>query len=501
MIYEVVVVGGGIGGLTVAALLAARGMNVCLLERQSRAGGCVATHEKLGYEFEPTASLYASWQPGEIHDRVFAELPVSPPEVHAVSPAYEVRLPDETNIRITENDEEFTEQLHIAFPECAKAAISFYKESRIIGDALLRTVQRVPDLLTASKAQRARLIAFEARAAVRILQAMNHTAAQHLAQTSLRFRRFVDAQLQMFAQCSSTECAYPYAAVALTIPRTGMYAIRGGAQTLADILIEAIKKSGGTVRLNATALRMACDQNGRAVGVDLLSGERITATRAVISNLTVQDTYAKLVGASHTPLDVHARLKKLRGWSAYLLFLSMDETAAQRLSNERVLALTEWQKEQEKYDPSGAQFMFAASPAWDARAPEGFRAVTVSTFTDPAPWFAFQESGAEREAQDGREIENCWRKIHRAMSELGDSVELIDTLTPLDYYEAMRRRLGMVGGVGQSMDVFGSRAFSHLTVIPNLYIVGDSVFPGTGIAAVTQSALIVADSLTTPASR
>ena len=49
---EVVVVGGGIGGLTVAALLAHRGMNVCLLERQPDVGGCAASFDKFGYAFE-----------------------------------------------------------------------------------------------------------------------------------------------------------------------------------------------------------------------------------------------------------------------------------------------------------------------------------------------------------------------------------------------------------------------------------------------------------------
>ena len=43
--YDVVVVGGGIGGLTVAALLSARGLNTCLLERQSQVGGCIARVE------------------------------------------------------------------------------------------------------------------------------------------------------------------------------------------------------------------------------------------------------------------------------------------------------------------------------------------------------------------------------------------------------------------------------------------------------------------------
>ena len=88
MSYEVVVVGGGIGGLTTAALLAARGVNVCLLERQSEPGGCVAAFEKFGYSFESGAGLYALWKPGEIHDRIFAELPLSPPEVKQLEPGY-----------------------------------------------------------------------------------------------------------------------------------------------------------------------------------------------------------------------------------------------------------------------------------------------------------------------------------------------------------------------------------------------------------------------------
>jgi phytoene dehydrogenase-like protein len=47
MAHEVVVVGGGIGGLTVAALLAARGVGVCLLEKESRAGGCLTSFQKI----------------------------------------------------------------------------------------------------------------------------------------------------------------------------------------------------------------------------------------------------------------------------------------------------------------------------------------------------------------------------------------------------------------------------------------------------------------------
>ena len=87
MAYEVVVVGAGIGGLTVAALLAARGVDVCLLERESQPGGCVAAFEKFGYTFDPSVGLFTDWEPGGIHDRVFAELTVTDPEVSLLDPA------------------------------------------------------------------------------------------------------------------------------------------------------------------------------------------------------------------------------------------------------------------------------------------------------------------------------------------------------------------------------------------------------------------------------
>ncbi|MDT5062650.1 MAG: hypothetical protein QOH63_3109 [Acidobacteriota bacterium] len=484
MAYEVVVVGGGIGGLTAAALLAARGVNVCLIEKESRVGGCAASFQKFGYDFEPGAGLYASWQPGEVHERVFAELPIAPPEAHPISPAYVVRLPDRAEVALTENTLEFEESLRASFPECAEAAVDFYRELAPLSEVLRGNARPVTAI---SDEQISPLI----------LSAMNDTAAQHLTQTSQRFRRFIDAQLQIFAQCDSEACAYSYAALALMLPRRGMYTIRGGASALADTLARAIKKSGGTVRLNTTVLRLAYDSSGRATGVDLLSGEKVEAARAVVSNLTVWDTYGKLVGLSRTPQDVRARLKNLNGWGAYLLFLGLDEEASARLPADHILALTGWQEEQ-AYDAEQAQFMFAAAPVSDARAPAGRRAVTVSTFTESSEWFSFHEDETELEEQDQAMLEIWWERLHAAMPELGDGVEVIETMTPRDYYENTRRKLGMVGGIRQSVDVLSLNTLTHRTTLPNLFMVGDTVFPGQGVAAVTQSGLIVANEIAPP---
>jgi prolycopene isomerase len=276
-----------------------------------------------------------------------------------------------------------------------------------------------------------------------------------------------------------------------------MYAMRGGAGALAAALAESITKSGGTVRLHATALRLVYDGGGRAAGVDLLSGETVGATRAVVSNLTVWDTYGKLIGLSRSPAEARARAKRLRGWGAYQMFLSADEEALGRLPAGQILALDDWQEGRE-FDPENALLMFSAAPAWDARAPAGRRAVTVSTFTEAEPWFSFHEDEGDHEEQDQRALEAWWPRLHAALPELGGGVEVIETSTPRTCYEETRRKFGMVGGTGQALDAFGANAVTHRTTVANLFMVGDTVFPGNGVAAVTHSALVVANEIAPP---
>jgi prolycopene isomerase len=166
---------------------------------------------------------------------------------------------------------------------------------------------------------------------------------------------------------------------------------------------------------------------------------------------------------------------------------------ATRLPAARILALSE-QPATQSYDPVAAQLMFNAAPMLNSQ-----RAVTISTFTDAAQWFAYHEDEAEHETQDQQMLEACWARLHASLPELGDGIEVIETATPRTYYEQTRRKLGMIGSTGQTPDMFGAQASTHRTPFANLYLVGDTVFPGTGVAAVTHSALIVANEIASPA--
>lgn len=467
MSYEVVVVGGGIGGLTVAALLAARGVSVCLLERQSRAGGCVASFEHSGYSFEPTAGLYSGWEPGGIYEQVFSKLPGKPPEVRRLSPAYKIRLPDQNEIAVSGDIEGFETELSRAFPECAHAAVDFYRQ------------------------------AAQAVAVPRSVSAEDTTAA-HLSACSEKFKRFIDVQLQTFTQSTSDQCSFLEAAPVLTTPRRGLWAIRGGAQSLADALAESIRTSGGRLRLDTPVLRLAYGSDGAAIGVDLLSGERVIATRAIVSNLTVWDTYGKLIGLGRTPPDVSKQLKQLRAWGTYSVFLGMDQTEQYNLPKSTTLVLTDWQLES-GYEPDQSQLTFAPAPVWDPRGPAGKLAVTASTFTHAEDWFSFHEDETSHEQQDQAALESFWSRLHQAMPELGDRVEVIETSTPQTVYETTRRKFGMTGKLITGKISSPSQAEPHAslsrTIFPNVFLVGDTVSSGWGLEGICTAALGLAQTL------
>ena len=354
--YDVVVVGGGIGGLTVAALLSARGLNTCLLERQSQVGGCIARVEFSGYDFEPGMGLYTSFGAGEIYDTLFSQLPVAAPEVSLLNSPYVLRRADGSDVSLTTDE---------------------------------------------------------------------------------------------------------------------LYSIAGGPATLAERLAESIKQSGGNLRLNSPVLRLAYDESGRAIGVDLLSGERVFAKNAIVSNLTIWDTYGKLVGLNRTPAEIKKHLGTLHGTGVYVVYAGIEESAVARLPGERM-----------RVEDAEGEFTLAIS---SGVAPPGKRGVTFTTRTDVDSWFTYQSSEEDYEDWDQAALEHFWTRLHTALPELGSDIEVIETANPRTYYDSTRRKLGMVLGIDGAMEV------GYQTALANLFIVGDTVSLEARVEAVVQSAAALVD--------
>ena len=450
MAYDVVVVGGGIGGLTAAALLAARGLNVCLFERNAQVGGCVRRIEYSGFDFEPGMGLYTEFGRGEIFDQIFSQLPVPFPEARVIESDYVVRLPDQTDVRLQKDHSQFAEELRRVFPECGKEVVRFYE-----------TAARAP------------------------AEFSNHSVLDHASDTSPRFQRFIDAQLRAFIQTPIERCAFLSGCAALNLPRKNLYEITNGVATVAESLADAITKAGGKVRLNSPVLRLAYDESGAAIGVDLLSGERVLATRAIISNMTIWDTYGKLIGLNRTPPEIKKKVAGLTSTGVYLIYASLDEGSLRSLPGERFLVCAGSGDD----TLESGDLTFATSIVSSVA---GKRAVTVKVNCPVNDWFTFQSSLEDFEAWDQEALERVWTRLHQAVPELGDAIEVIETANPRTFYEDTRRKLGMAMGYEQTPEAVGEVG-TH-TFLPNVFLVGDTVSTA-GLPAVASSSALLAHHL------
>ena len=440
---EVIVVGGGIGGLTVAALLAARGVDVCLFERQSRTGGCVSTFEHLGQSFDPTFGLFAGWEAGGIWERVFADLPIGPPRITKLSPNFAVRLPEGTDVPVGSDREALEQNVAKAFPDCADQAVQFIRRT------------------------------FDSTADVELLTHTNET-----------FRAFINAQLAFLAQ-RTIETAEPSRLMdILRIANGNFWEIEGGPQSLADCLAGSFKQSGGHLRLNSPVLRLAYAEDGTPNGIDLLSGEHVAAKRAMISNLTVWDTYGKLVGLRRTPPAIAAQLKQMSAWGAYQVFMLIDEAALATLPSRRII----FGSSAQEASPTEHMFLNIQSPHGQAQS-AGKRCATLTTFTDAHEWFAFHEDATWHEEKDQAALEEVWGRLHATAPEIAAGAEVFETATPQTYYESVRRKMGLIGSPTKRLDLPPD--------INKLFLVGDTSSDGIGLAGVAEDAYRLAQNLLT----
>jgi all-trans-retinol 13,14-reductase len=74
MKYDVIVVGGGLGGLTAGAKLAREGKKVLLIEQHTQPGGCATTFKRGDYTLEVGLHEMDGPSPRDMKNRISANL-------------------------------------------------------------------------------------------------------------------------------------------------------------------------------------------------------------------------------------------------------------------------------------------------------------------------------------------------------------------------------------------------------------------------------------------
>jgi C-3',4' desaturase CrtD len=483
---HIIIIGAGIGGLTTAALLAREGYHVTVLEAQTYAGGCAGSFFHKGYRFDAGATVAGGFQPGGPHALTGTMLDLDWP-VRQHEPAWVVHLPDRSVALTGDNADVLAK-----FPDSAR----FWREQSQLADLGWRMAAQGmpwPPGDPAEVLQLAQVALTNFPEDLRALPYVFSTVADWLRRFNLAgdpaFRRFLDGQLLISAQTTTPHVNALWGATALDLARQGVFHVAGGMGGLAEALVERVRAFGGEVIFRRNVKRIAVE-GGRVTGVYATRGKRSDREEwfpadFVVANLTPWSLDSLLGGASPASLQRETERRRF-GWGAFVLHLGVEaaKIPADWPDHHQIIG---------DYDSplgEGNSIFISMSPTWDtSRAPEGHRAVTITTHTQVQPWWDLlardEAAYADRKAEYA---ERMLRNIEGALPGFSDSIALQMAGTPVTYQYYTERHRGMVGGfpITSLFRVRGPR-----TGLPNLRLVGDSIFPGQSTAGVSLGAVRV----------
>lgn len=293
--YDVIIIGGGLGGLSCGVMLSKEGLNVCILEQHSVIGGCLQSFKRNGCILDTGMHYVGSLSKGQTMHQYFKYLDVIDGlhlrKLDENGFDY-IHFGDGTKYCHAMGYERFVNTLSSQFPSEEKNLKSFIKKIQNIGDLIS------PSILQEGRISNGGLEMMSVSAYDEIKKHINDE----------RLQRVLAGNCTLFAGDKCTTSLYEYGMITNSNIE-GAYAFEDGSQQLADLLADKIKENGGTVLLKSKVSKIILN-GSQAEYVHLLSGERLSA-KWVVSSLHPAVTFSMLENNSIYKKAFFSRINSL----------------------------------------------------------------------------------------------------------------------------------------------------------------------------------------------
>lgn len=326
--YDAVIVGSGINALVAGAMLSKAGWRVCLLERNDRIGGAIATNTSRVPGF--TIELLSSWHPlfvggpayAELADDLAArgleyrntELPTG--VACAAGTAVLSTNPEITNAQLAQlGDDAAWNNMMAEFG--AKANLAF----GLLGTDFWRKKSLKFGWQAFRQLGRKELIASGAELLEPAGPWLDRTFSSPVTHALL-----APWALHNGLGPDDASSAFITKVIGAAVAMGGMPIPVGGGMSLVNALVGIITDAGGAVRTNTEVTRVIVAGN-TATGVETASGERVMASRAVIASVTPQALYERLLENVSIPEPMRKAAHDFRyGRGGFQIHIAMKGT-------------------------------------------------------------------------------------------------------------------------------------------------------------------------------
>jgi C-3',4' desaturase CrtD len=485
---DVIIIGAGMAGMAAAARLQARGVQTLVLEAHGQIGGCAGFFCKRGFSFDVGATTLVDFGPGGVGGRFLDEIGLPAIEGESL-PGYKAWLPDR-QVTLHRDPAVWQQERLAAFgssPEYQRfwhlldtLAAVFWQASRM---GVKLPIRSLPDLLNATRCL--------PPSNWPLLRYLRWTVGDALHASGLAgdtaLRGLLGMLIEDTVHSTVEQAPLVNASLGITIRGAGLTRPTGGMRGFWQQLGGRYREMGGQLRVGRRVVRV--EQDGR----DFIVHTRKTTFRArqVVSTLPIWNTAELGLPQLKAALRPYLERDESALGGAVVLFLGVPEeqVANQPLTHHQIMLDYE-----QPLGNGNNMFISVSAPGDTASAPEGFRAVMISTHCDLADWEGLSEADYEaKKAAVGQSLLDYARRVY---PNLGEKTAVFQVATPRTYQKYTHRYRGAVGGMRLTLDNSNQSAVPYKTAVPGFWQAGDTTWPGLGTVACVLASQHVADSVT-----
>jgi prolycopene isomerase len=471
--YDAVIVGGGIGGLLCANLLARSGLHVLLVEQHYMVGGYCSTFKRKGFVFDAATHFYPLLgNPATLTGRQLVELGICTDWVK-MDPVDQFHFPDGSIFSVPADFDKYIAAVQREFPDEAAAIDQFFSLARRV--YLLGLLHHFRGKATPQ------LEPYVGLSVQDVLNKYFHSPKLKLLLTADTGHWGSPPERTSFVFDSMLRFAY----------FLGNYYPRGSSQAFADDLAARFEENGGHILMSSLVNEIHIS-DGSADGVQIETGTQHARKRirvqakVVVSNADLLLTLEKMVGSEWVDPDVVACLKKLRP----SLPCSVTHVGLQGIPT-RVLEAAQgyhWSSWNPNHVGTAAFKIFVPTLFDPTVAPPGGHILIVQKLT-PVDFEGVSDWAAEKAAIEAAVRAN----LERVIPGVSAHIAVLSTASALTSYRFTLNHHGSMLGWELAPDQIGIARPDVSGLIKHLYFVGHWTRPGGGITPVMMSAKHVAE--------
>ena len=485
--YEVIVVGAGIGGITTAALLAKKGVNVLLIDQHYMPGGCCAAIRRQDVTMDVGATvLYGFGEKGlNTHRFVMNELE----EEIDMTPRksiYNMHVGDK-KITFWLEYERFFNELVALFPNQKDELKKFYDHLFKFYDVVLK-LQTISTPSSMTPLDNMKMFMKSPIGTIKMSALMFKSATTLFEKffTDPELIAFFDMLTRTFSYVDSSECPAILSATMFTDNHVGgAYYPAGSPQMLSNKLENSVEKFGGQILYRQMVDEILVKKN-TAHGVRLSSGLEIMADR-VVYNGSIWNLYGKMVKPEHIKPK---RMKWAQSFepchSNFILNIILDAKGVPENTHPMEIYIDDMHN----VSAHGVT-VYLPTLQDPGVSPPDLCSVTITEVSDekwPRPWEPEYQSEEYKKRKE-EAAERILGRVEKHIPDFKKHIKYMEIATPSTTERFTLKNWGNVGGPKQMLGQQMIKRHGARCDWKNLYMCGDSTEIALGVLPSTISAV------------